>query len=762
MSEVFHAGTADVEWRANTGQAEVNIEKLRRQFHEATADMSTQALRASAAQDRLDRALAKHGPSSTAAKNAEVALRRELEQTTSAARRHSGAVQQDERSIRNLARGTVLGATGLRGMARAAVFASTGFLGSFGLTYAIRSAVSAGEDLEKSQRQVEQQFKANGESLQRGNALLAQSTQQMVKFGHSATDTAKAFAQLDRATGDAGKAESLMGLTADLAAARHLDLEKASLVVAKVVNGNTGILKRYGIEVAKGATVAEALAAAQKKLAGQAAAATTPQEQLSAAIHNTEAAIGKQLLPTVQHYETHLTRWLNDSRNQRRIQHDVTEAIRVGTQVVHGAADAIHGLDAAARPLVHTLGGVENTAKLVVEAFAVYKLAKIAGAVRGIGVQWGFVKTQAEAAAAAERAAAGAGVGAGAAGALAGLGGTAATLAALAILTAGNETHATGSDPHLGQRAGKKYPVLDRIGRDQNFPNSLPAEKRERAISIYRAYREGLITAAQAEALLEALNPYSTGTHPYLTGGAGAGESSGQAAADSPGRQRDRGAGTERRRRRHQRPHGFTVPQHFLVDEARAQAEGTQSDVVWIDRAELAYVRAQIKAGHLNKQGLVDAYNEEKRLDDEIDSIVSARRKAAAARAKKRIDAKNKAAADALALSNRDHTPDIIDRFLKSRTANARYKNKLGSGGSASSRSIYDEAAAEFALYGSNIGPRGSVLSGQDARGDVAYLILQAIREGNRHAQTTAQHTRRIGKLPAPIYSARALAAVGA
>jgi hypothetical protein len=98
-----------------------------------------------------------------------------------------------------------------------------------------------------------------------------------------------------------------------------------------------------------------------------------------------------------------------------------------------------------------------------------------------------------------------------------------------------------------------------------------------------------------------------------------------------------------------------------------------------------------------------------------------------------------------------------------------------------SAASFYAEATTEFDTFGSNIGPPGSILTGQDARGAVAHdaLIEQVrqlkdevrglradqhhqTREANRHAKTTAVSTKAIAHdRPQPIDDARLAAHYG-
>lgn len=82
----------------------------------------------------------------------------------------------------------------------------------------------------------------------------------------------ESLARLTMATGDYNTALSLLPLSADLAAAKGMDLVSASELVGKVAAGNVSMLTRYGIVLQEGATAEEALAAMQQRFAGQAEA----------------------------------------------------------------------------------------------------------------------------------------------------------------------------------------------------------------------------------------------------------------------------------------------------------------------------------------------------------------------------------------------------------------------------------------------------------------------------------------------------------
>jgi len=94
---------------------------------------------------------------------------------------------------------------------------------------------------------------------------------------HSAVDTKQALQVLTQATGDTGKALNLMGIVTDLAAAKHISLSDAALLVNRVLGGSGArTLVQFGIHMDGVGTKTEqgkrALDELAKKLDGQAKA----------------------------------------------------------------------------------------------------------------------------------------------------------------------------------------------------------------------------------------------------------------------------------------------------------------------------------------------------------------------------------------------------------------------------------------------------------------------------------------------------------
>jgi len=112
------------------------------------------------------------------------------------------------------------------------------------------------------------------------------------------------LAKLVAITKDVDRALALQRTAMDLARLRGMALADAGELVGKVYGGNVGILSRYGIQLRKGTTAAEALGEISKMAAGQAEAyADTAQgamESLRIEIDNVVEDIGMELLPVAR------------------------------------------------------------------------------------------------------------------------------------------------------------------------------------------------------------------------------------------------------------------------------------------------------------------------------------------------------------------------------------------------------------------------------------------------------------------------------
>lgn len=125
-----------------------------------------------------------------------------------------------------------------------------------------------------------------------------------VDLAFTADDQRAALALLVAQTHSVTSALDILRTAMDLSRLKGVGLNTTALVLGKAWNGNTTSLKKFGIQVDKGARGMEALGAVQKVVTGQAAAyADTTAgsfESLQASVDLAQAEIGTKLLPVMR------------------------------------------------------------------------------------------------------------------------------------------------------------------------------------------------------------------------------------------------------------------------------------------------------------------------------------------------------------------------------------------------------------------------------------------------------------------------------
>ncbi len=148
MADRFVAEQADLVFRAETGQARADVTSLRRDFHTATSGMSSDTLKLTVAQEKLDKALIRHGPASTQAKQAEIAYRNEVARTTTAVKDEEVALSRSQRAKQSLRTQTSALTSSFTGLAAGAGLLTGALVGGAGLVYALKGFVDAARDSE--------------------------------------------------------------------------------------------------------------------------------------------------------------------------------------------------------------------------------------------------------------------------------------------------------------------------------------------------------------------------------------------------------------------------------------------------------------------------------------------------------------------------------------------------------------------------------------------------------------------------------------
>lgn len=149
--------------------------------------------------------------------------------------------------------------------------------------------------------------KAAGGSMEALEPAIDRLTTKFAKLGFTNDELEQGLARMTQITQDPTKALDLMGVTADLARARHIGLEQAATLVGRAAEGNVTPLKRMGIEIATTGNAATdgkaAIDELQKRFGGAAQAeADTYSGKLAAfraTVSNLEESIGNALLPVL-------------------------------------------------------------------------------------------------------------------------------------------------------------------------------------------------------------------------------------------------------------------------------------------------------------------------------------------------------------------------------------------------------------------------------------------------------------------------------
>ena len=240
---------------------------------------------------------------------------------------------------------------------RAAGGAIAASLAAVGTVVAAFAIAQTGQ-LEDAQVQLENAFKNSGTSMEAQKGAIDKTIGMMEKYGYTAAQTEGAIARMTTVTGDAKKSIHLMGLAADIAKNRHIDLTSASDLLAKSMAGSTTAAKRMGIQIpdaiAKIKDPAQKSAAMVKLLgdhfkgSADAAAGTFAgkMEAAKAKVSDMAAKVGEKLVPILiklVDVVMKVSAWLGKHRAVL-----IAVAIVVGTVVLAAIYSYVAGMVAAA------------------------------------------------------------------------------------------------------------------------------------------------------------------------------------------------------------------------------------------------------------------------------------------------------------------------------------------------------------------------------------------------------------------------------
>lgn len=123
---------------------------------------------------------------------------------------------------------------------------------------------------------------------------------------------------------------------------------------------------------------------------------TTQQQfnRTAAAIQASEIRIGAALAPVAEQFAKQiakiavsLSNWLADSKNQERVQRDLSAAMKDAKSVFQGLAAVIVPLAKDAKDAADAIGGLKSAVKLLIAAMVAQKLVNFGSAMTGIGTQ---------------------------------------------------------------------------------------------------------------------------------------------------------------------------------------------------------------------------------------------------------------------------------------------------------------------------------------------------------------------------------------
>lgn len=366
---------AVVALRADTGQFNRDITAAEAKWRDSVGSMSREAIRLDLAQDRLKRSLAQYGAESSQAKRATIALKDAEELAT--------------RSARNLDRAHRTAGRGFGGLSLSATALVGGLIGGGSVVYALRSVADAAKESELVLGQTRLSVQAAGLSWDTYANRIEQVIKTQSRLGFDDEALLKTFSTFVTRTHDVNEALRLNALAADVARGRYIDLEAASKIVLKASLGQSGQLRRLGIDVSKTATAYELLTKLTEAYGGRAAGATgtavAASDRLTVSSENLREAIGRGLTPTIAGLSDRLAAYLDAAGRQEEIQRKVTSAVTDGTKVVHGLASGLEDLRAATAPVVDAMGGLDHAVETLVVAGVLRRIGLLRLGIAGVG-----------------------------------------------------------------------------------------------------------------------------------------------------------------------------------------------------------------------------------------------------------------------------------------------------------------------------------------------------------------------------------------
>lgn len=170
-----------------------------------------------------------------------------------------------------------------------------------------KKSLEAADQFEGAHVRLENAITNTGGSVEEMAGQVAKVNLSLEKFGFTSSETESALARLTLASHSSEKAAGLMGLAADIAKGRNVDLATATDLLAKVQTGHVALLGRLGIATkdVNGRTIsqAEALKRLSQMYGGAASRSAETfagkQAALKAKFTDLEVSVGTKLVPVL-------------------------------------------------------------------------------------------------------------------------------------------------------------------------------------------------------------------------------------------------------------------------------------------------------------------------------------------------------------------------------------------------------------------------------------------------------------------------------
>ena len=176
----------------------------------------------------------------------------------------------------------------------------------------LKDTVHAAEEAEVSTTKLATALNNAKQNTEANREAIMQSTESMRDLGFTSNDTRNAFTKMVTATGSVSESQRLMGITADYARLKHMDLASAASTLTRGTTGAMRAFREYGIvldtNLPKNEAISKAFDQLNQKIGGQAAAyAQTYAGKLaiiSAQTEELKEKIGAVLLPVLTKLES--------------------------------------------------------------------------------------------------------------------------------------------------------------------------------------------------------------------------------------------------------------------------------------------------------------------------------------------------------------------------------------------------------------------------------------------------------------------------